>query len=109
MPKMTKCSLKRNNYQDVLKYNQTEVGLCIADVAGHGVPAALLMSNFHAAVRIFASDNIPPREFCEKLNQRVCENSRPAKFITFFYGLLDAKFCKGIVADDLTLLMVSVE
>ncbi|RMF69160.1 MAG: hypothetical protein D6743_02310 [Calditrichaeota bacterium] len=79
------------DYFDVLKYNEHEVGLCVADVVGHGVPAALLMSNLQAAVRIYASGKIAPRDLCEKLNETVCDNIVPGKFITFFYALLDAE------------------
>lgn len=71
------------DYFDVMKLSDDQIGLCIADVAGHGMPAALLMSNLQAAVRIFASDKLPPREFCERLNHfispNVCrENSSPS-------------------------------
>ena len=43
------------DYYDVLEFDETTMGLCIADVAGKGLPAALLMSNLQAAVRGLAS------------------------------------------------------
>ncbi len=79
------------DYFDVKKHSETSVGLCIADVAGKGMPAALLMSNLQAAVKAFAPDAIPPREVCRKVNEIVCENVAAGKFITFFFGRLDAK------------------
>src|ERR1700751_5976734 len=39
------------DYYDVLAFEDGTLGLCIADVAGKGLPAALLMSNLQAAVR----------------------------------------------------------
>ncbi|MFQ5824099.1 MAG: PP2C family protein-serine/threonine phosphatase [bacterium] len=79
------------DYFDVIKYNENELGLCVADVVGHGIPAALLMSNLQAAVKIFASSKIVPQELCEKLNRTISKNIVSGRFITFFYGLLDAK------------------
>lgn len=78
------------DYYDVLGYDENTAGVCVADVVGHGVPAALLMSNLQAAVRIHASSRVSPRELCEKLNQNVCQNTFGGKFITFFFGTLDA-------------------
>jgi len=78
------------DYFDVLKFGEDQVALCIADVVGKGMPAALLMSNVQAAVKAFASEGVAPQELCEKVNRVVCRNIAANKFITFFYGLLDA-------------------
>ena len=58
---------------------------------GKGLPAALLMSNLQAAVRACASEAIPPRELCEKVNRIVCGNMTDGKFISFVYCLFDAE------------------
>jgi hypothetical protein len=77
------------DYYDVLRIDDDSIALCIGDVAGQGIPAALLMSNLQAAVRILAPAKLAPRDLRTKLNQFVLENTMPDKFITFFYGLLD--------------------
>lgn len=84
------------DYFDVLKFSESKVGLCIADVVGKGMPAALLMSNLQAAVKAFASDKVPPKELCEKVNRFIRGNIAADKFITFFYGLLDSEKKKFI-------------
>ena len=43
------------DYYDVLPFGPETLGICIGDVAGKGMPAALLMSNLQAAFRGFAS------------------------------------------------------
>src|SRR5690349_17679035 len=63
--------------------------LCIADVAGKGLPAALLMSHLHAALRTVATRDVAPRKVCAQLNQLMCGNLPPNKFISSFYGVLD--------------------
>jgi sigma-B regulation protein RsbU (phosphoserine phosphatase) len=64
--------------------------LTIADVVGKGIPAALLMSNLQAAVRAFASEATPPQDLCQQVNRILCGNIAEGRFISFFYGVLDA-------------------
>jgi phosphoserine phosphatase RsbU/P len=77
------------DYFDVLKFDEQTTGICIADVMGKGMPAALLMSNLQAVLRVYASANTSPAELCDRINRLVCANVDAGKFITFFYGLVD--------------------
>jgi sigma-B regulation protein RsbU (phosphoserine phosphatase) len=77
------------DYFDVFSFSERRVGLCIADVSGKGMPAALLMSNLQAVVKALASENTSPKDLVEKVNRVMCSNTTEAKFITLFYGLLD--------------------
>jgi sigma-B regulation protein RsbU (phosphoserine phosphatase) len=77
------------DYYDVLEFDESRRGLCIADVAGKGLPAALLMSNLQAAVRGLASPSLSPDGLCARLNSLVCHNTGNDRFITFFYAQLD--------------------
>jgi serine phosphatase RsbU (regulator of sigma subunit) len=79
------------DYFDVFALSATRLGLCIADVSGKGMPAALLMSNLQAVFRALASDSISPKELTEKANRVMWRNTTEAKFITFFYARLDAE------------------
>ena len=77
------------DYFDVLPFDGDTCGLCIADVAGKGLPAALLMSNLQAAVRGLASSSIAPEELCARLNALLCRNIASDRFVTLFYAHLD--------------------
>ena len=79
------------DYFDVLKFSDNKAALCIADVSGKGMPAALLMSNVQAAVHAFASEGVSPSELCGKVNRVVSSSTGEDKFITFFYGVVDAR------------------
>ncbi|MGA7709330.1 MAG: PP2C family protein-serine/threonine phosphatase [Acidobacteriaceae bacterium] len=79
------------DYYDVLQLDDHRLGICIADVAGKGVSAALLMANVQAAVRAFASDGASPAVVCAKVNRLLHENIATGKFVTFFYGILDSE------------------
>jgi phosphoserine phosphatase RsbU/P len=77
------------DYFDVLPFDEQTRGLCIADVAGKGMPAAMLMSNLQAAVRGLASVSLAPDELCLRLNALLCRNMASDRFVTFFYAQLD--------------------
>jgi sigma-B regulation protein RsbU (phosphoserine phosphatase) len=79
------------DYFDVIDLGEDRVALCIGDVSGKGLPAALLMSNVQAAVRVFASSTAAPAEVCAKVNRILCGNLAANKFVTFVYGVLDTR------------------
>jgi sigma-B regulation protein RsbU (phosphoserine phosphatase) len=79
------------DYYDVLGFGSDTLGLCIADVAGKGMPAALLMSNLQAAVRGLASPTLSPEILCERLNSLICRSIASDRFITLFYAQLDGE------------------
>jgi len=77
------------DYFDILPLDEKSLGICIADVAGKGMPAALLMSNLQAAVRGLSSLSVAPNVLCSRLNSIVYRNTDSDRFITFFYAQLD--------------------
>jgi sigma-B regulation protein RsbU (phosphoserine phosphatase) len=79
------------DYYDVLRLGDHRLGICIADVVGKGVSAALLMANVQAAVHAFASDSESPAQVCGKVNRLLYDNIAAGKFITFIYGILDGQ------------------
>ncbi len=79
------------DYFDAIELGNNRVALCMADVSGKGLPAALLMSHAQATMRAFAHDSEGPAELCGRLNRVVSENLSAGKFITMFYGVLDTE------------------
>jgi sigma-B regulation protein RsbU (phosphoserine phosphatase) len=77
------------DYYDVFRLGGHKLGICVADVVGKGVSAALLMANVQAAVHAFASESASPASLCGKVNALLYENIAIGKFVTFFYGVLD--------------------
>lgn len=74
---------------DALVFGDTVAGLSIADVAGKGVPAALLMSNLQAAVRAFGLEGTAPASMCASVNRLLCRNMASGRFVTFCYARID--------------------
>jgi sigma-B regulation protein RsbU (phosphoserine phosphatase) len=79
------------DYFDVFPLGEGRLGLCIADVSGKGITAALLMANLQASVRALAKDATSPAELCSQLNSVLCNTVAPGKFVTLFYGIIDTK------------------
>jgi sigma-B regulation protein RsbU (phosphoserine phosphatase) len=78
------------DYFDVIRLSDSKVAICIADVVGKSVSAALLMANVQATVRAFASESSTPSWLCGRVNSVLCSNIAIGKFVTLFYGILDA-------------------
>ena len=77
------------DYYDYIRLDENNFVLCIADVSGKGVPAALLMSNFQAALRTMLRHTTDLREIVTELNHQTARNARGENFITFFIALVN--------------------
>ncbi len=74
---------------DYFAIDPARVALLIADVAGKGVPAALLVSTVAGTVRAFADGRLSPREVVTQVNRAAVRSAAAGKFVTFFYAELD--------------------
>jgi sigma-B regulation protein RsbU (phosphoserine phosphatase) len=79
------------DYYNVVRISETQTVLCIGDVSGKGMPAALLMSSLQAALKPLMWDCRSPRELCRRLNRILCEIAPVGKFVSFFYAVLDSQ------------------
>ncbi len=77
------------DYYDAFYGDGSTIGLCIADVSGKGLPAALLMANLQATVHAVVTEESRPSEFARRVNSTVRRNVSPGRFVTLFYCLLD--------------------
>ena len=76
------------DYYDCIPLSDGKFALVIADVAGKGIPAALLVSSFHAYLSAYIESTIPLVELAQRLNQVIFRASTDDKFITAFIALL---------------------
>jgi sigma-B regulation protein RsbU (phosphoserine phosphatase) len=74
------------DYFDVVE-GSGQSAICIADVAGKGLPAALLMANLQATLKPQMQRANGPAAVCRELNLHVRHSG---KFISLFHALLDA-------------------
>jgi sigma-B regulation protein RsbU (phosphoserine phosphatase) len=64
------------------------LALVVADVAGKGTPASLLMATTHAFVHALAG-TAPPDRVIERLNRFLFARTQASRFVTLFYAELD--------------------
>ena len=62
---------------------------CIGDVAGKGVPAALVMTTVCGAFRLLAESESEPQRIVARMNDMMTRDKEFCLFITFFAGVLD--------------------
>lgn len=79
------------DYLAAFNLDQEHAALCVADVSGKGLAAALLMSNMQAALKSSATPAVAPSDLCARLNKVMYANTPLHKFITCFYSVLDVK------------------
>lgn len=79
------------DYYDFIPLGDDEYIICIADVSGKGVSAAMLMANFQATLRtLFQYQRFDMQSLMEELNKKVMNSAKGEKFITFFIAHYDA-------------------
>ncbi len=77
------------DYYDFLDLGEERLGLCLADVSGKGITAALLMSNVQATIR--SQSRMAPSigDCVSTSNDMLYASTDSDKFVTMFYGVLD--------------------
>ncbi len=79
------------DYYDYIPIDEHTIQVVIADVAGKGVPAALLMSATAAAVQLEASDKRDMLEVVDRLNNGIHSVSEGDRYVTLFLADIDAR------------------
>lgn len=77
------------DYYDVLPVDARRWGFVIADVAGKGAGAALLMAECRATLRLCSPGETSPAAVLRKANRTLQPDMRPGLFIALFYGIFD--------------------
>ena len=77
------------DYYDFITINENEVAFCISDISGKGIPAAILMANFQANMRILLTRKYTLPQFIDVLNGKVLEITKGEKFITLFIAIFN--------------------
>lgn len=79
------------DYYDFIPLGDDEYMICIADVSGKGIGAAMLMANFQATIRtLFNYQRFEMEFLLEELNKKVMRSAKGEKFITFFIAHYNA-------------------
>jgi len=72
------------DFYDVIKVAQDEYFICMADVSGKGISAAILMASFQASLRGGVQQGRGLKDILIDLNNSVWANAQGERFITVF-------------------------
>ena len=78
------------DYFDFIAIDEDSLALCLGDVSGKGMPAALLMANLQATLRAQIARRAGPGECLERSNALLFRSTDDDKFATLFCARLDA-------------------
>lgn len=79
------------DYFDCFKYQEDHYMFIVADIAGKGLSAALLMANFQANLHAIVRRAVTPEEFIRQLNKAVWRVTKSERFITMFVADFNTK------------------
>ncbi len=78
------------DYYDFLNVGNHRIGIALADVAGKGIAAALIMAVVHASLRIIAAEgNISLPDLAARMNSFLHRSTGSSSYATFFYAQFD--------------------
>ncbi|MDZ7261663.1 MAG: SpoIIE family protein phosphatase [candidate division KSB1 bacterium] len=79
------------DYYDFIEIDNFKIGIAIGDIAGKGIPAALLMSNLQATFRASSGRRGGAAQVMTEVNTQISHTTSPEKYATFFYGIFDSR------------------
>ena len=77
------------DYYDFIPIDHGRMALCVADVSGKGIPAALLMANLQATIRSQTLTGVSPADCARTSNRLLYRSTDIGRFATCFYGVLE--------------------
>ena len=78
------------DYYDFINIDNNKNVICLGDVSGKGMPAAMLMANLQATLRGQALFTSSAAECMSRANTLLYRSTDSQKFATLFYGILDS-------------------
>jgi sigma-B regulation protein RsbU (phosphoserine phosphatase) len=78
------------DFYDVIKKGKGTTFVCIADVAGKGIAAALLMSNLQANLRALCAQYNETEQIIHELNKIIFNITQGERFVTLFLARIDS-------------------
>ncbi|HEX5108166.1 MAG TPA: ADOP family duplicated permease [Vicinamibacterales bacterium] len=80
------------DYYDFLELPGERMAIAVADIAGKGIPAALLMSALQASLRVLAAEHdLSPSQLAARMSGFLHESTAGNSYATFFYAQLDVR------------------
>ena len=79
------------DFYDFIPLPSDNLGLCVADVSGKGVPASLIMASVRSSLRAHVDYIYYLYEVLQRINTMLHRDTKAGEFVTLFYGVLDTR------------------
>lgn len=79
------------DYYDYIDVDDDHLGVVIADVAGKGIPGALVMASLRSTLRAEAHGDLSPKSVLGRVNRHLTRDTRESIFISVTYGIVDLR------------------
>ena len=77
------------DYYDYIPVTEKILGLAIADVSGHGLPAALQVRDVYMGLRMGLARDFKIVRTVERMNRIIHKSTLTSRFVSMFYGELE--------------------
>jgi sigma-B regulation protein RsbU (phosphoserine phosphatase) len=85
------CKEVSGDFFDVIRLNENEYVLIVADVSGKSIPGALLVSTMQATLKAYFEYSHDLLSVIVNLNRRIMQQTTPDRYITFFFGIYNTQ------------------
>ena len=85
------CADVSGDFYDFIRIDDNRLGICIGDVSGHGIEAAMVMGMAKKSLQLFARDGCSPKEVLARANRDLGQDLLDGTFVSAAYGILDIK------------------
>ncbi len=86
---MTAARYVGGDFYDFFMIDEDHIGLCIGDVSGKGVPAALFMAVTKSLIEGHSRPGLKPESILAKVNLNLCRNNDEFMYVTAWMGVLE--------------------
>lgn len=83
------CKMVGGDFFDFIPIDEHHMGIVIADVAGKGVPGAILMASTRSALRALVESGVDSDHVVRRLNHWLCRDTRDEEFVALVFGVLN--------------------
>ncbi|MBL7135128.1 MAG: SpoIIE family protein phosphatase [Candidatus Marinimicrobia bacterium] len=79
------------DYYDFIRIDDHHLAICLGDISGKGMPAAMLMANLQATLRGQTLFSTSCKDCLQRSNKLLFQSTDVQKFATLFYGILNTQ------------------
>lgn len=89
--KTTPAKIVGGDYFDFIEMDPRHLAICIGDVSGKGLPAAMMLAHTQAILKSQSMLKQNPKECIRQTNRILYQSTSTDMFVTLFYGILNTK------------------